>query len=172
MRLDGVGVIRVAGGDEYAMRVWLDIEKMRHVNLTAGSVIESIRSQSLQVAAGVIGQPPNDETGAFQPNVTTQGRLLGQEDVRNIILKRGSEGRICEEDIPSADSPRAARISLLERFSAGSKTNRFGQFANLFGMLILALLKIEIVIPDHRRINLIWLGGDHFNAIDPWSLWA
>jgi len=94
MRLDGVGDIRVAGGDEYAMRVWLDIEKMLHVNLTAGDVVNAIREQNVQVAAGVIGQPPNDETGAFQLNVTTQGRLLTQEDFRDIIVKRGEDGRI------------------------------------------------------------------------------
>ena len=40
MRLDGVGEIRIAGGNEYAMRVWLDIEKMTHVDLTAGDIVE------------------------------------------------------------------------------------------------------------------------------------
>ncbi|QEG22844.1 efflux RND transporter permease subunit [Mariniblastus fucicola] len=94
MRLDGVGEIRIAGGNEYAMRVWLDIERMMHVDLTAGDVLESIRNQNVQVAAGVIGQPPNDETGDFQLNVTTQGRLLNEEEFGNIIVKRGTEGRV------------------------------------------------------------------------------
>lgn len=94
MRLDGVGDIRVAGGNEYAMRVWLDIEKMTHVDLTAGDVIDAIRQQNVQVAAGVIGQPPIDETGAFQINVTTQGRLRETEEFGDIIIKRGEDGRI------------------------------------------------------------------------------
>ncbi len=94
MRLDGVGDIRIAGGNEYAMRVWLDIEKMTHVDMTAGDVLQAIRQQNVQVAAGVIGQPPTDLTSAFQLNVTTQGRLRDVEEFGNIIVKRGSDGRI------------------------------------------------------------------------------
>ncbi|QDU43903.1 Efflux pump membrane transporter BepE [Symmachiella dynata] len=94
MRLDGVGDIRIAGGNEYAMRVWLDIEKMTHVDLTAGDVVEAIRQQNVQVAAGVLGQPPTSETGAFQLNVTTQGRLKETEEFGQIIVKRGENGRV------------------------------------------------------------------------------
>ncbi|QDV82069.1 efflux RND transporter permease subunit [Planctomycetes bacterium TBK1r] len=94
MRLDGVGEIRIAGGNEYAMRVWLDIQKMTHVDLTAGEVVEAIRSQNVQVAAGVIGQPPIDDAGDFQLNVTTQGRLIREEEFGEIIVKRGTDGRV------------------------------------------------------------------------------
>ena len=94
MRLDGVGEIRIAGGNEYAMRVWLDIERMTHVDLTAGDVLEAIESQNVQVAAGVLGQPPNDSTGDFQLNVTTQGRLVDAEEFGNIVVKRGEGGRM------------------------------------------------------------------------------
>ncbi|EMI19194.1 transporter, hydrophobe/amphiphile efflux-1 (HAE1) family [Rhodopirellula maiorica SM1] len=94
MRLDGVGDIRIAGGNEYAMRIWLDIEKMTHVDLTAGDVIEAVRQQNIQVAAGVIGQPPIDQTGAFQLNVTTQGRLRESDEFGDIIVKRGDDGRV------------------------------------------------------------------------------
>ncbi|NQV24282.1 MAG: efflux RND transporter permease subunit [Rhodopirellula sp.] len=94
MRLDGVGDIRIAGGNEYAMRIWLDIEKMTHVDLTAGDVVQAIRQQNVQVAAGVIGQPPIDQSGAFQLNVTTQGRLEEAEEFGQIIVKRGDEGRV------------------------------------------------------------------------------
>ena len=94
MRLDGVGEIRIAGGNEYAMRVWLDIEKMTHVDLTAGEVVQAIRGQNVQVAAGVIGQPPTSDLGAFQLNVTTQGRLVREEEFGDIIVKRGSDGRV------------------------------------------------------------------------------
>ncbi|WP_166824486.1 efflux RND transporter permease subunit [Thalassoroseus pseudoceratinae] len=94
MRLDGVGDIRIAGGNEYAMRVWLDIEKMMHVDMTAGDVMQAIREQNVQVAAGVIGQPPTTDTGAFQLNVTTRGRLKDVEEFGNIIVKRGEQGRV------------------------------------------------------------------------------
>ena len=94
MRLDGVGDIRVAGGNEYAMRVWLDIEKMTHVDMTPGDVLQAIRQQNVQVAAGTIGQPPTDKTGAFQLNVTTQGRLKDINEFGSIIVKRGEQGRV------------------------------------------------------------------------------
>ncbi|QDT10873.1 efflux RND transporter permease subunit [Planctomycetes bacterium K23_9] len=94
MRLDGVGEIRIAGGNEYAMRIWLDTEKMTHVDLTAGEVVQAIRGQNVQVAAGVIGQPPTSDTGDFQLNVTTQGRLIQEDEFGNIIVKRGSNGRV------------------------------------------------------------------------------
>ncbi|MCL4114527.1 UNVERIFIED_CONTAM: hypothetical protein GTU68_057376 [Idotea baltica] len=94
MRLDGVGEIRIAGGNEYAMRVWLDIEKMTHVDLTPGDVVQAIRQQNVQVAAGVIGQPPIDKSGAFQLNVTTQGRLRDVDEFGDIIVKRGDDGRV------------------------------------------------------------------------------
>ncbi|TWU46024.1 Efflux pump membrane transporter BepE [Novipirellula aureliae] len=94
MRLDGVGEIRIAGGNEYAMRVWLDIERMTHVDLTASEVVQAIRNQNVQVAAGVIGQPPTGDTGDFQLNVTTQGRLIQEDEFSNIIVKRGGDGRV------------------------------------------------------------------------------
>lgn len=94
MRLDGVGEIRIAGGNEYAMRIWLDIEQMTHVDLTAGEIVEAIRGQNVQVAAGVLGQPPIDQSTDFQLNVTTQGRLVEEEEFGNIIVKRGKDGRI------------------------------------------------------------------------------
>ncbi|TWU55875.1 efflux RND transporter permease subunit [Rubripirellula reticaptiva] len=94
MRLDGVGEIRIAGGNEYAMRIWLDIEKMTHVDLTAGEVVQAIRGQNVQVAAGVIGQPPTPDAGDFQLNVTTQGRLIQEDEFGDIIVKRGDDGRV------------------------------------------------------------------------------
>lgn len=94
MRLDGVGDVRIAGGNEYAMRVWLDIEKMTHVDLTPGDIIDAVRRQNVQVAAGVIGQPPTPDTGAFQLNVTTLGRLRDTDEFAEIIVKRGEDGRV------------------------------------------------------------------------------
>ncbi|EAQ79736.1 efflux RND transporter permease subunit [Blastopirellula marina] len=94
MRLDGVGDVRIAGGNEYAMRVWLDIERMTYLDLTPGDVVDAIRGQNVQVAAGVIGQPPTDKTGAFQLNVTTRGRLRDPEEFEQVIVKRGDDGRV------------------------------------------------------------------------------
>lgn len=93
-RLDGVGDISISGGSEYSMRIWLDIEKMAILDLTPGDAVAAIRQQNVQVAAGSIGQPPNEQQGAFQISVNTQGRLREPDEFRNIIVKRTSDGQV------------------------------------------------------------------------------
>ncbi len=60
-RIDGVGDARIFGAGDYAMRVWLDPEKVSALNLTASDVVRAIRSQNVQVAAGQLGAPPRRE---------------------------------------------------------------------------------------------------------------
>ncbi|OYP28375.1 efflux RND transporter permease subunit [Rhodopirellula sp. MGV] len=93
-RLDGVGDINVFGATEYSMRVWLDVDRLAALDMTAGDAVEAMRSQNIQVAAGVVGQQPIDPVGAFQVNVNTQGRLQTAEEFGNIILKSGESGRL------------------------------------------------------------------------------
>ena len=76
------------------MRIWLDPEKLAVRNLTAGDVVNALRAQNVQVAAGVINQPPVPQPGAFQLNVETQGRLTSPDQFGNIIIKSDSEGRV------------------------------------------------------------------------------
>src|ERR1700693_920508 len=74
-RLDGVGDVRVFGARDYAMRIWLDPDKIAARNLTAGEVVIALQAQNVQVASGVLNQPPTKASGAFQLNVETLGRL-------------------------------------------------------------------------------------------------
>src|SRR5690606_29612221 len=74
-RLDGVGDVRVFGARDYAMRVWLDPDKVAARGVTADEVVAALRQQNAQVAAGVLNQTPISEPGAFQLNVETLGRL-------------------------------------------------------------------------------------------------
>ncbi|QDV27132.1 efflux RND transporter permease subunit [Aureliella helgolandensis] len=94
-RLDGVGDIQVFGGTEYSMRVWLDVERLAALDLTAGDAVQAMRQQNIQVAAGIIGQQPMpDNQEAFQVNVNTLGRLQTAEEFGDIILKSGENGRL------------------------------------------------------------------------------
>ena len=93
-RIDGVGNVRIFGARDYAMRIWLDPDKLAVRNLTAGDVLRALRGQNVQVAAGVINQPPIPRPGAFQLNVETQGRLTTPEDFGNIIVKSEGGGRV------------------------------------------------------------------------------
>ncbi|HZP09849.1 multidrug efflux RND transporter permease subunit [Methyloceanibacter sp.] len=93
-RIDGVGNVTIFGARDYSMRIWLDPEKLAVRNLTAGDVVAALRGQNVQVAAGVINQPPVPQPGAFQLNVETQGRLTTPEQFGNIIIKSDPNGRV------------------------------------------------------------------------------
>ncbi len=98
-RLDGVGDIQVFGGTEYSMRVWLDVDRLAALDLTPGDAVVAMRSQNVQVAAGVIGQQPlSGSSAAFQVNVNTLGRLQTPEEFGRIILKAGDNGRLVRLD--------------------------------------------------------------------------
>lgn len=92
-RLPGVGQIEIFGGSDYAMRVWLDPNKVASRDMTAGDVVNAIREQNVQVAAGVIGASPSPGTD-LQLNVNTLGRLQSEEEFANIILKTTPDGGI------------------------------------------------------------------------------
>jgi multidrug efflux pump len=90
-RLKGMGDVGVWGAGDYAMRVWLDPQKVAARNLSATDVVAAIREQNVQVAAGVIGQGPSREAD-FQLTVNTQGRLQSVEEFGNIIVKTNADG--------------------------------------------------------------------------------
>jgi len=93
-RIHGVGDITLFGLREYSMRVWLDPEKIASLNMTAGDVVQSLREQNVQVAAGVIGQPPVPQGNAYQLSVNTLGRLIETGQFGDIVIKTGADGRI------------------------------------------------------------------------------
>ncbi len=93
LRLPGVGDVILWGAGEYSMRVWLDADKVAARGLTPGDVVNAIREQNLQVAAGSVGQQP-DATSAFQVTVNTLGRLSSKEQFGDIVVKTGEDGQI------------------------------------------------------------------------------
>jgi multidrug efflux pump len=93
-RIDGVGDARIFGGGDYAMRVWLDPDKIAALNLTASDVVRAIRAQNVQVAAGQLGAPPAESGADFQVLIDTQGRLVEEEEFEAIAVKVGERGQI------------------------------------------------------------------------------
>ena len=93
-RLDGVGNVTLFGLREYSMRVWLDPERIASYDLTAGDVVQALREQNIQVAAGVIGQPPVPQGNAYQLNINALGRLFDEGQFGEIVIKTGVDGRI------------------------------------------------------------------------------
>jgi hydrophobe/amphiphile efflux-1 (HAE1) family protein len=86
-RVDGVGSITVFGGRDYAMRIWLDPDRLQSLALTATDVTNALAGQNIQVASGVLNQPPVAHPGAFQVAVQTLGRLDTPAEFGNIVVK-------------------------------------------------------------------------------------
>src|SRR6267378_4743182 len=91
-RLPGVGQVQIFGSGDYAMRVWLDPEKLEARGLTAADVITAITEQNAQVAAGTIGQEPQKSGSDFAFTINTNGRLIDEEEFARIIVKTGVHG--------------------------------------------------------------------------------
>ncbi len=91
-KIRGVGQVRLFGSGDYAMRVWLNPERIAERGMTAGEVVEAIRAQNTQVAAGVIGGPPYTDTAVTQMPINVQGRLLNEKEFEDIIVKRDANG--------------------------------------------------------------------------------
>jgi len=93
-RLDGIGDVQLFGMGNYSLRVWLDPNKVASRNLTASDVVNAIREQNRQVAAGSLGAPPAPGATDFQLSINTQGRLVTEEEFENIIVRAGEDGSI------------------------------------------------------------------------------
>src|ERR1700751_59409 len=93
-RLQGVGEVQFQGGREYAMRIWLDPDKVATHNLSAADVLAVLRAQNLQVSAGVLNRPPVPGDRAYQINVEARGRLTAPEEFGNIVLKSDNQARV------------------------------------------------------------------------------
>ena len=93
-RIPGVGQVEMFGGGDYAMRVWLNPDKVAELGMTASEVVEAIRAQNVQVAAGVIGGPPYDNGVQVQLPINVEGRLKNADEFGEIVIKRDSRGVI------------------------------------------------------------------------------
>ncbi len=120
-KIQGVGSVQLFGSGDYAMRVWLNPDKIAERNLTADEIISAIRRQNVQVAAGVIGGPPYDKGVTLQIPVNAQGRLSDPEQFNDIIIKRDANGVITRlQDVAriEIDAAQYGLRSLLDNQSA------------------------------------------------------
>src|SRR3954462_12126358 len=102
-RVDGVGSIIVFGSRDYSMRVWLDPARLQSLGLTANDVVTAMQAQNVQVASGILNQPPVDKPGAFQISVQTLGRLADPEQFANIVIKQTPTAVVRVKDIGRAE---------------------------------------------------------------------
>ncbi|MDR5775391.1 efflux RND transporter permease subunit [Caballeronia sp. LP006] len=93
-RISGVGEVQLWGSGDYSMRVWLDPQKVAQRGMTATDVVNAIREQNVQVAAGVIGGSPTLPNTPLQLNVNARGRLQNESEFRDIVLKTSPDGAV------------------------------------------------------------------------------
>jgi multidrug efflux pump len=93
-RIDGVGQVQLFGSGDYAMRVWLDPQKVAERGLSASDVVAAIRQQNVQAAAGVVGASPGLPGVDLQLSINAQGRLQNEEEFGDIIVKTGADGAV------------------------------------------------------------------------------
>jgi hydrophobe/amphiphile efflux-1 (HAE1) family protein len=98
-RIDGIGSITVFGSRDYSMRVWLDPDLLQSLNLTSGDVVSALQGQNVQVASGVLNQPPVGNPGAFQLSVRTLGRLTDADEFANIVVKQTDNAVVRLKDV-------------------------------------------------------------------------
>ncbi len=88
-RVPGVGNVIIFGERKYAMRLWLDPARLAARSITAGDVVNALREQNLQVAAGALGDAPADAKQMYNLSVRALGRLSEPAQFENVVLKAG-----------------------------------------------------------------------------------
>ncbi len=98
-RIPGVGDTLIRPGKDYGMRIWLDPDKLKARSLSTTDVLNALREQNVQVAAGIIGQPPAPKDQGYQYTVTTLGRLQEPSQFENVIVRADGNRVIALKDI-------------------------------------------------------------------------
>ena len=102
-RIDGVGSITVFGSREYSMRIWLDPDRLQSLDLTSSDVVTALQGQNVQVASGVLNQPPIDSPAAFQLTIRTKGRLVDPAEFGEIVVKQSQSAVVRLKDVGRAE---------------------------------------------------------------------
>ncbi|HEX5216902.1 MAG TPA: multidrug efflux RND transporter permease subunit [Vicinamibacterales bacterium] len=93
-RVPGVGNVIIFGERKFAMRLWLDPNKLAGRSITAGDVVGALREQNVQVAAGSIGDAPSSDEQLYQLSVRAGGRLTQQSEFEDVVVKSGKDGAL------------------------------------------------------------------------------
>jgi HAE1 family hydrophobic/amphiphilic exporter-1 len=93
-RVPGVGNVIIFGERKFAMRLWLDPDKLAGRGLTASDVVNALREQNVQVAAGSVGDMPSGPEQLYQISVRAAGRLSEVPEFANVVVKAGKDGAL------------------------------------------------------------------------------
>jgi multidrug efflux pump len=160
-RIPGVGDAQIFGGGDYAMRIWLDPDKVAARGMTAGDVVRAVREQNIQVSAGQLGAEPMPNGSDFLTLINAKGRLQTPEEFGDVVLKSGADGELV----------RLSDVARLE-LAAGDYTLRArldGQNAAAIGIFQApganALQIRDAVVDEMERISLTLPPGVEIQSI-------
>ena len=102
-RIPGVGDVVIFGERKYAMRIWLDPERLAARNLTASDVVSALSEQNVEIPAGQVGQPPAGANQKYQITVNVVGRLTDPAQFDNIVIKNDASGIVQVKDVGRAE---------------------------------------------------------------------
>lgn len=103
-RIKGVANVQIFGERTYAMRLWLDPNRLASRNLTPQDVVAALRRQNLQVGAGQIGQQPAPPDQQYQLAVQAMGRLADANEFSELVIKTGEDGNLIKlKDVGRAE---------------------------------------------------------------------
>ncbi len=148
--LDGVGDVLLFGEREYALRIWLDPQKLSAYGMTAGDVVSALREQNVQVSGGSIGGPPMSSDSAFQYTVTTDGRFSDARQFRYVIVKATEEGRLVQlQDVARIEL--GAREYVTNSYLNGSPAVALGIFSRPGSNALAAADAIQATMTELSR---------------------
>ncbi|WP_087021676.1 efflux RND transporter permease subunit [Thaumasiovibrio subtropicus] len=114
-RVKGISEVLVLGGGEFAMRVWVDPDKLAQLGLTTSDVTNALREQNVQVATGSVGAAPSATLREVQFNLVTKGRLETVSEFENVVIRANNDGSMVRiKDV--------ARVELGQRFYTGKSS--------------------------------------------------
>lgn len=127
-RIPGTTNVQIFGAKDYAMRIWLNPERLTNLGLSVNEVVAAIRSQNAQFAPGKVGQPPTESGQELVYTISAQGRLSDPKQFEQIIVRADNKGGI-------------VRLSDVARVELGSKDYDFkgrvsGKNATLMGVFL------------------------------------
>src|SRR6185369_14869459 len=93
-RVPGVGDAALFGPLDYSMRIWLNLDRMSSLDITANDVVKAVQEQNVQAAVGLVGAAPLAGNVDFQLNITTQGRLIDTKQFENIVVRALPDGSL------------------------------------------------------------------------------
>ncbi len=115
-RVDGVGNVQIFGERTYAMRLWIDPQRLAGRGLTADDVVTALGEQNIQVGAGQIGQQPAPDDQTFQIDLRAESRLQNVDEFEDLVLRTGDDGQLIRlRDVGRAELG-AERYSSFLRF--------------------------------------------------------